>query len=234
MFDKSAHLYDLVYEQGLGKDYAAEADLIVALAGPSARTLLDVACGTGRHLQDLSTRFECEGLDLDEGMLAVARQRCPNVPLHRGDMTGFDLGRTFDVVICLFSSIGYTRTEERLRSAIASMTAHVAPGGVLVVEPWLTPEQITLGHVGLLTVEDEHVKVARMSQIEVDGQAGTIVMHYLVGTADGIERFDERHEVAQFTWAQYRAAFDDAGLVTTIDETGGPMGRGLIVGRRPS
>jgi SAM-dependent methyltransferase len=233
MFDKSAHLYDLVYEKGLGKDYAAEADLIVSLA-PTARTLLDVACGTGRHLQDLSTRFECEGIDLDEGMLAIAKQRCPAVPLHVGDMTEFDLGRTFDVVICLFSSISYTRTEDRLRAAVASMASHVAPGGSLVVEPWLTPEMITPGHVGLLTATDDVVTVARMSQIEVDGQAGTIHMHYLVGTADGIERFDEHHEVCQFTWDQYRAAFEDAGLETTIDEIGGPMGRGLIVGRRAS
>ena len=41
-----------------------------------------------------------------------------------------DLGRTFDAVVCLFSSIGYVGTEERLRAAIGSMARHAAPGGM--------------------------------------------------------------------------------------------------------
>lgn len=50
MFSKSAELYDQIYLEF--KDYKAEAQRISELlAGehPSARTLLDVACGTGEH-----------------------------------------------------------------------------------------------------------------------------------------------------------------------------------------
>ena len=55
-------------------------------------------------------------------------------------MRSFDLGRRFDAVTCLFSSIGYLLTPEDLEQGIARMAAHVAPGGVLVVEPWFTPD----------------------------------------------------------------------------------------------
>ena len=72
--------------------------------------LLDVACGTGLHLSYLKQHFQVEGLDLDERLLAIARQRNPGIPLHHADMTAFNLGRTFDVVICLFSDIGYVKT----------------------------------------------------------------------------------------------------------------------------
>jgi SAM-dependent methyltransferase len=233
MYDRTAHLYDLVYERGVGLDYDASTELIVGLA-PGATSLLDVACGTGQHLARLRDRFRCEGVDLDDGMLAVARERCPGVPVHRADMCDFDLGRTFDVVTCMFSSIAYVRTEARLRDAIACMAHHLQPGGVLVVEPWLTPEQIIPGHVGVVTAEDDGVKVVRMSQIEVDGQLGDIVMHYLIGTAAGLEHAVERHQVCQFTWEQYEAAFAAAGLVTTVQRDGGPMGRGLIAGRAPA
>ena len=57
--------------------------------------------------------------------------------LEVADMTSFDLGRRFDVVTCLFSSIGYVGTAERLDQAIATMAAHLEPGGTLIVEPWL-------------------------------------------------------------------------------------------------
>jgi oligopeptide/dipeptide ABC transporter ATP-binding protein len=83
------------------KDYGAEAEKLTAFVHQYGRStgnrLLDVACGTGLHLSYLKQHFQVEGLDLDEQLLAIARQRNPKVPLHHADMTDFDLGRTFDV-----------------------------------------------------------------------------------------------------------------------------------------
>ena len=66
-------------------------------------------------------------------------------------MAGFERGRRFDVVLCLFSSIGYARDEERLRAAVAAMASHLEPVGLLVVEPWLAPEAWREGHVAMLS-----------------------------------------------------------------------------------
>jgi ubiquinone/menaquinone biosynthesis C-methylase UbiE len=77
------------------KDYAAEAEVLRALIqerSPDATSVLDVACGTGKHLEQFQRWYKVEGLDLDEGLLAVARQRLPDVPLHVADMTSFRLG----------------------------------------------------------------------------------------------------------------------------------------------
>lgn len=137
MFTKSARFYDAIYSW---KDYPAEAQKLRSLIrqrNPQARTLLDVACGTGKHLELLREDFEVEGLDLDDDMLAIARERLPGVPLHHGSFSDFELGRTFDVVTCLFSSIGYAQTEANLRLAIAAMARHLSPGGVLIVEPMI-------------------------------------------------------------------------------------------------
>ena len=234
MFTKTSQYYDAVYERGLGKDYVAEAAMIADLL-PTAKTLLDVACGTGLHLQHLATRFDCTGVDLDESMLAIARERCPGVPLHVGDMTDFDLGRRFDAVICMFSSVAYARTEDGLRRAAARFADHLEPGGTVVVEPFLTPDAWEHGRVSLQNVELPDVKVSRMAlgTPEPDG-AMRVDFHYLIGTAEGITHEVEHHALGLFNWEQYRKAFEDAGLDVTIDRTGGPMGRGLIVGRRPS
>src|SRR5512135_455420 len=102
MFTKSAEFYDALYHF---KDYSATSMQLHALIqqyNPGAKTLLDVACGTGRHLEHLQKYYQVEGLDLSPEMLVIARGRCPEVPLHQGNMVDFRLGRTFDVVTCLF------------------------------------------------------------------------------------------------------------------------------------
>jgi ubiquinone/menaquinone biosynthesis C-methylase UbiE len=231
MFDKTARHYDLLYTRGLRKDYAAEVDWLISVLPPSTRSLLDVACGTGLHLEHLSSRFECTGVDVEPEMVAIATQRCPDVPIELGDMTTLDLGdRRFDAIVCLFSSIGYVRTEARLRDAVAAMARHLNPGGVLVAEPWLTPDVWNAGHLHMLTVDEPDVKICRMSRSGREGDVSVMDFHYLVATADGIEHTTERHELGLFTWDQYRAAFEDAGLTTTVQRDGGPMSRGVLLG----
>lgn len=231
MFTETARYYDLFYEKGLGKDYAVEASTIAARF-PEARSLLDVACGTGLHLQRWRKTLDCVGVDLDPDMLEIARERCPDVPLVEGDMVDFDLGRRFDIVVCLFSSIGYARTEQRLQSAVATMADHLEPDGTLVVEPWLTPDAIIPGHIGVLNVDEPGLKMTRMNVIEVADGVSTLDMHYLIGTPDGIEHAVETHVLGLFTEDAYREAFERAGLRTTIETGAGPMGRGLVLGRK--
>ena len=78
----------------------------------------------------------------------------PEAAFHRDDMTDFDLGRRFDALVCMFSSIGYAKTEERLRAAAEAMGRHLEPGGVLVVEPWLAPDDWQDGHVAATFVDE--------------------------------------------------------------------------------
>lgn len=229
VFERSATLYDLVY--GF-KDYAGEAarvETIVRERRTTAHSLLDVACGTGRHLEHLRRWFDVAGIDLDPGLLAVARERLPGVPLHEADMRSFDLGRIFDAVICLFSAIGYVGTVAGLDAAVAAMARHLAPRGVLVLEPWLTPDAWHDRHVALLTAEEPELKVARATVARRDGRLSIMDFHYLVATPDGVEAFQERHEAGLFTDVEYRSAFAKVGLEVEHDPEG-LIGRGLYIG----
>ncbi len=230
MYRESAHLYDAIYSSI--RDYpreATELDELIRARRPGARTLLDVACGTGAHLEHLAARYEVEGLDADQGMLAVARERLPTVQFHEADMADFDLGRRFDAVVCLFSSIGYVKTEERLRSAIAAFARHLEPGGIVVVEPWLTPDVWQDGHVGAVFVDEPELKIARMNIAERRDTVSAVTFHYLVATPEGVSHFTEPHELGLFTVEQHLDAFRAAGLEVEHDPEG-PMGRGLYVG----
>ena len=78
-YRQSARIYDALCRQ---KDYrGATRSLIQVLKrfAPDAETLLDVGCGTGRHLEHLRDRFRVEGFDLSRNMLAIARRRNPGI-----------------------------------------------------------------------------------------------------------------------------------------------------------
>jgi SAM-dependent methyltransferase len=229
MYRDSARYYDAIYSF---KDYGAEAAAVSAQIRahkPDAATLLDVACGTGAHLAHFAREYRVEGIDLSEEQLAIARARLPGIELHQGDMTTFDLGKTFDAVTCMFSSIGYVGTLDGLDAAIGRMAAHLAPGGVLVVEPWLPPDAFEAGHLSTLFVDEPDIAIARMSISHKEGRRSWFDMEHLVGSADGIEQFVEHHELGLFTVEEQIAAFERAGLRVEHDPDG-PIGRGLYVG----
>jgi SAM-dependent methyltransferase len=227
-YAQSAALYDLIYDF---KDFPATTarlrELIAAHA-PAARSILDVGCGTGRHLELLGPEFERVGIDLSEEMLAVARRRCPDVDFWQADMTAIDLGRRFDVVTCLFSAVAYVRTVERLDEAVARMAAHLGPDGLLLLEPWLSPERYWVGHLAVNHAERDGVSVSWMYVQELVDGCSRFDIHYLVGSPQGVVHFEERHEMGLFTDDEYVAALRAAGLQTAYDPEG-LFGRGLYV-----
>lgn len=229
----AAQLYDLIH-LGWGKDYAAESDELTALIdsrAPDARTLLDVACGTGGHLAHLRRRFEVTGVDLDEGMLAVARSTVPEATLVEADMRTLSLGRTFDAVVCLFSSVGYLTSTAELDQAVSAMASHLAPGGVLVVDGWIRPDAWTDGSTFSDVASVGSTQVVRVSRSVREGRTTILEMAYLVATPDGIEHHDERHELTLFDDDAYRGAFRRAGLEP--DVVASPMpGRDRYVATR--
>jgi len=236
MYAKSAEVYDAIYDS-LGKDYAGEAEKLHKLIREYKRSpgnrLLDVACGTGRHLEHLKRWYDLEGLDLSPEMLKVARRRLPGVPLHRGDLLSFRLERRFDAITCLFGSIAYVKTPDRLSQAVANLAEHLVPGGVLIVEPFIRPEDFRPNYLHANFVDRPDLKVVRMNISAREGNLFIANFHFLVGTPEGIEYFTERHELGMFTDEEYRGALRSARLEVFHDPKG-LIGRELFIGVRSS
>lgn len=220
MYDKSARIYDLLYTGAGIKDYAVEAAelrQIITKACPSARTLLDVACGTGAHLTHLRQWYSVEGADISPAMLEIAEQRLSGVPLHVADMRNLDLGRRFDVVTCLFSSIGYITEPAELRSTIARLAAHVASGGVLILDGWVRPDEWSDTYQGGPDVaSDEEMTVVRLSFSRRIGNVTELDMHHLVRTESGIDYFVEKHRLALTPTAEYVSGVEATGLKVAV------------------
>jgi ubiquinone/menaquinone biosynthesis C-methylase UbiE len=228
-FIESAELYDAIY--GF-KDYARECErlrnMINALM-PGTRRILDVACGTGEHARFLKEHYVIDGIDINEGYLCAARRKNPSGNYLCADMLEFDLGRTYDVVTCLFSAIGILKTFSRLETAIGCMARHLKPDGVLIIEPWFTPDQWHPSPPFILT-ETGSGMVYRLSHRVRKGQLSVLLNHYLRPTHGGFEHYKERIELGLFSRDEMTWAFEFAGMAAQYDPDG-LMGRGLYLGR---
>jgi SAM-dependent methyltransferase len=132
-----AGYYDLVYAD---KPYAAEARFVLGQLeeqlGRRPRTLLDIACGTGRHAAEFADAgIGVTGVDINEQLLEHARERRPDIEFVQQDMTTLELGDArFEAVTCLFDSIGYPQRNELVIATLEAARRHLADGGVLAVE----------------------------------------------------------------------------------------------------
>lgn len=232
-YDDASVYYDAIYEAM--KDYGSEVERLRSLLERCARRpmreLLDMACGTGLHDQYLQRYYAVEGADLSRSQLAIARRRCPELVFHEADMTNFELGRDYDAVICLFSAIGHVVTEEGLRAAVNAMAAHVRPGGLVVIEPFIDPSEYRPGHVGVEEGQDGDMHVVRVSYSKRTGNVLELTMHHYISAASSVAVMDPlRFDIAMFTDQQLRGAMESAGLEVFHDPDG-LMGRGLYLGR---
>ncbi len=200
LYEDRASVYDRIYSS---KDYQAESTRLYRIArralGRRPGSWLDVACGTGRHLEAFRRLVtDVAGVDRSASMLRLARRRLgPGVRLARGDMRRFNLGRSFDVVSCLFSSIGYLLTPSERAAALATFHRHLPPGGVLLIEGWVLPERWKGRHTSLQTHESDEAKVARLGSTWREGSISVLEMDYLVGgPGRRVQHFRERHRMA--------------------------------------
>jgi SAM-dependent methyltransferase len=232
MNTKSAHWYDALYRF---KDYAKEsADIISLLKNeyPQATSVLDVACGTAEHDKYLASTYQVDGLDISEDFVHIASVKNPNGEYFCMDMTDFRLERRYDIILCLFSSIGYAKTIDRVTQALRSFEKHLNSDGIIVVEPWFTPETWTSdGQVYLLTGETSESKICRMNTTGKEGSLSILEFHYLVGTVSGVEHFTERNELGLFSVDDMKRAFAAANLIVKYDESG-LTGKGLYIARK--
>jgi SAM-dependent methyltransferase len=233
MFNESAELYDIIYSSF--KNYRQEVAQIAGLLGAinaSYRTVLDVGCGTGEHARLLANLhgFTVDGLDLNPTFLRIAREKHPSGRFYEGDMTTFHLPTRYDVILCLFSSIGYVKTLDRVEQALRCFRNHLQRGGVVLVEPWFPPGKLQAGHHSERTGEGEGVRVRRVGTTELDGPLSRLRFEYTIVSADGIRNATEVHELGLFTIDEMMAAFAAAGLKAEHQPTG-LAGRGLYIAR---
>ena len=182
-FSNTAELYDLVYHF---KDYRGDAQRIAqmlvghGLKGGAA--VLEGACGTGAYLQFLRgvRRF---GYDLDPAMLKVARARVPDATLWKADLARPDIPEPMDAILLLFGALGYV-PPEALDACIEAHAQALAPGGLMLVEPWVAPDAFQPNRPHMATYETPFLKIARQVIPRLEDGWCVLDFHFLVSRPD--------------------------------------------------
>jgi SAM-dependent methyltransferase len=131
-YDRFSRFYDQV--MGDRADAANYIRELIEHHHPRAKTLLEIACGTGGLLGRLSESYDVTGLDRSRPMLAVARAKLPHIRLFRRDMTSFYIDRRFDAIVCAFDSINHLRRFSNWKKTFRGVAGHLNSGGVFVCD----------------------------------------------------------------------------------------------------
>lgn len=219
-----SHLYD---DLNTGKDYAKESEFVVDVSVGSSRakvsSLLDLGCGTGRHLEQLKVLFdEVVGVDRSGDMLEIAKSRLPGVRLVNEDASEVRLGRTFDVVTALFDVLSYQTSNTDVIRFFTTIREHLAPNGVAVVDFW---------HLAGLIADPPTTRVKRgvmgrseylrVSVPEVDWTTATTAVSIttLIWENNRVEALTEEHDMRAFLVPELASLATLAGLL--VNSSGG-------------
>lgn len=131
--------YDDAWEQraAKGEQVHGEADLVRALltergVDVEGSRILDAGCGTGRVAIELARHGAVVvGADLDESMLARAREKAPDLDWHQADLSTMDLDEQFDLVVMAGNIMIFVAPGTE-RSVLERTAAHVTPGGLFI------------------------------------------------------------------------------------------------------
>jgi SAM-dependent methyltransferase len=131
-YEKFSRFYDLVMgDRSEAARYLAE---LIAHRKPDAKSVLEIACGTGSILGILSEEYEVTGVDRCKPMLAIARKRLPHVQFFRQEMTNFRLPRRFDVIICVFDSMNHLLRFTDWQRTFRRVARHLNNGGLFIFD----------------------------------------------------------------------------------------------------
>src|SRR5699024_2160883 len=103
------------------------------------QTILDLACGRGRHSVTLAQKgYHVTGIDLSEQSIKQAQETATNRQLKNVDFQVRDmrrpLAKTFDAVLNLFTSFGYFKEDKENARIFDSVVTMLAPEGIFVFD----------------------------------------------------------------------------------------------------
>jgi len=100
----------------------------------SAKSVLEIGCGTGSNLFTLSKKYDVTGIDISMEMLEIAKKKIPKGTFHLHDMRNFDLKKKFDVILCLYDTINHLTLFNDWKKVFKSANDHLNKNGLFIFD----------------------------------------------------------------------------------------------------
>jgi len=135
MYTAFAHVYDTFMANIPYDEWVENIRRIWRGNGLSPRLVLDLACGTGNMTTRLAALgYDMIGIDSSPEMLAVAKDKAPDILFLNQSMTSFELYGTVDAVICACDSVNYLLKKRDLSAMFALVNNYLNPGGSFIFD----------------------------------------------------------------------------------------------------
>jgi ubiquinone/menaquinone biosynthesis C-methylase UbiE len=177
-------------------------------------TMLHLGCGAGGHDFHFKEHFSVTGVDISEGMLALAKKRNPEVTYVTGDMRTVNLNRKFDLVV-IPDSIMYMTTLEYLKQAIKNAARHLKIEGILLVVAHMKEDFKNNNFAYTGEKEKTHITVLENNHV-VSDSTYEATMAYLIRQEGELNIHHEVQTLGLFSYDQWMDIFEKCSL--KVDE----------------
>ncbi len=195
--------YDLLYKE---KDYKGEVQYVNQLIKKYFRrkykTLLDIGCGTGKHLKFFKEAgYSVSGIDISQDMINKAKKNLvQDENLFCYNSTDFDLNSKHDVIISLFHVMNYNISNEDLEKTFNRISLHLSKGGIFIFDFWYGPAVISdRPSKKIKKLEDDLIRVTRITRPELHANENIVDVNFEVIIEDkktlNIEKIHETHKM---------------------------------------
>jgi len=220
---RHAELYDLFYAD---KPYAKEAAFVhqcIQTINPKSGKILELACGTGSHSLQLEPYgYQIIATDYSPDMLKRAGEKAQKansrVEFRHQDMRALDVPeRPFDVILCLFDSLGYAASNENILQVLKGVNRHLASGGIFLFEFWHAGAMLrSYDPLRVRRFQTANGEIERISETRVDYKKQLCYVSYTIHEMNGDGTYQTLRETQmnRFFLAQEMSLFlDQADLL---------------------
>lgn len=217
-FDVYAAFYDLLYKD---KDYKGESEYIDTLIAKflnkdkNKTALLDLACGTGKHLLELSSMgyASLAGSDISKSMIDIAvknsEAKGKNITYYNYSFQEADkISQAHDVVISMFSAMNYLTTYADQSKTLSNIHGLLKSGGLFIFDYW-NGHAVTKNYspVKVLKKKQNDAEIIRISETNLDliEQLATVkfTCNYFKNN-ERIAEFEETHLLHYYYFSEMK------------------------------
>jgi SAM-dependent methyltransferase len=184
-------------------------------ASHRVKDVLDIACGSGRHLLGLAQRgYQCTGQDYTPEQVEIAKARAKSdrltLKLRRGDATKLTYENEFDAVLALYV-LFLLPDDDGVLTCLKQIHRALRSGGIMVCnvsnpfhkgKDWFSLETIHKGHYS------HETRIPQMRYITIDRVKDFDPVHgvawwqetHIIEEPQGMKVFRENERVRLFTY----------------------------------
>jgi SAM-dependent methyltransferase len=212
--------YNLLYkDKNYHEEYNYIRELIKKHNKNSRKNVLDIGCGTGKHLNFFKKDgYNVFGVDVSENMISEARKYLrQEEDLICCKASEFKFNKKFETIISLFHVMSYQTENDELEKVFQNVSEHLADGGLFIFDFWYGPAVLSDPPVvKIKRLEDDEVIITRITEPVMLFNENIVDVNFEVIIEDKktklVEKLHETHKMRYLFLPEIEMVANKAGL----------------------